>query len=117
MGEYADDAVDRDIDQFLSEAEEDYGWYDPLLDDPRNDLFASEPPKVGSSCPRCKYGQVTERANHKTGESFLGCNLFPRCRWTFSRYHPATRGYPARRWTQGDVAPHRADYTEDDYDY
>lgn len=35
----------------------------------------------GSGCPRCGSPMV-ERTNRTTGESFLGCDRYPKCRGT-----------------------------------
>ena len=35
--------------------------------------------RLENSCPRCG-GQLVERRNAQTGDSFLGCKKFPRCR-------------------------------------
>jgi len=37
--------------------------------------------KRSSGCPRCG-GQMVERTNRATGEKFMGCNRYPRCRGT-----------------------------------
>lgn len=36
---------------------------------------------VGKRCPRCG-AKLVERTNRQSGESFLGCSRFPRCRGT-----------------------------------
>lgn len=32
-------------------------------------------------CPQCKRGDVVERLNKKTGQSFYGCSRYPDCRF------------------------------------
>lgn len=39
------------------------------------------PPKsTGKKCKKCKKGMMLERKNKQTGESFLGCSNFPKCK-------------------------------------
>jgi len=66
MGDYADMAFDRDFARW-----EDDG-FPPT---PRVRVKAGDPcAKLG--CP----GIRVERTNRKTGERFLGCSEFPRCK-------------------------------------
>jgi ssDNA-binding Zn-finger/Zn-ribbon topoisomerase 1 len=32
-------------------------------------------------CPQCKRGDLVERLNKKTGQSFYGCNRYPDCKF------------------------------------
>lgn len=50
-------------------------------------LASTDPDPVKSRCPNCELVLV-ERRNRRTGEAFLGCSGYPRCRYT----HP---GLPA----------------------
>jgi ssDNA-binding Zn-finger/Zn-ribbon topoisomerase 1 len=34
-----------------------------------------------SQCPQCKRGDVVERLNKKTGQTFYGCSRYPDCRF------------------------------------
>jgi ssDNA-binding Zn-finger/Zn-ribbon topoisomerase 1 len=34
-----------------------------------------------SQCPQCKRGDVVERLNKRTGQTFYGCSRYPDCRF------------------------------------
>jgi len=37
---------------------------------------------TGKKCPQCKSGELVERKNKSSGNSFLACNKYPSCRFT-----------------------------------
>ena len=66
MGEYADMSFDRDFGQWLDEG------------CPSIEVHHI---KEGDKCSRmgCK-GRLVRRTNGRTGQQFLGCSEFPKCR-------------------------------------
>jgi len=40
------------------------------------------PHQAGEPCPRCSNGRLVQRTAKATGQAFLGCSNFPRCRHT-----------------------------------
>ena len=38
--------------------------------------------RAGDACPRCPDGRLVQRTARSTGNSFLGCSNYPRCRHT-----------------------------------
>jgi len=40
--------------------------------------------RTGASCPRCKEGLTVRRTRKVDGVSFIGCNRFPKCRYSYS---------------------------------
>lgn len=80
MGEFADDALDSSIAEWLMEGDEpyeDYGVHPDYVKLPK--------PKVGDKCDRigCK-GHFVERTNSKTNAKFIGCSEFPKCKRSYS---------------------------------
>lgn len=39
--------------------------------------------KAGDLCPKCKKGKMSARVAKASGKTFFGCNLFPKCDYTF----------------------------------
>ena len=69
MGEMADDLEDRALLY-------DDDYYGPReRSRPRTMLYANE----GDKCPLCR-GTLVLRENKTTGDIFLGCSTFPKCR-------------------------------------
>lgn len=78
MGEFADDALDRELDDWIREDEDENGNDHPY--------YVKVPaPKVGDKCNKadCK-GTLVERTNSTTGEKFLGCSAFPKCKRSYA---------------------------------
>ena len=68
MGDYAEEANDRDIS----------AWADDDFDD-----IPVIKVKEGDSCSKVNCnGHYVRRKNRKTGKPFLGCSRFPECRNT-----------------------------------
>ena len=40
--------------------------------------------RIGKSCPECDKGITVKRTNKIDSSHFIGCNQFPRCRYTCS---------------------------------
>lgn len=78
MGDAADDALDRVIDEMcMGDAEGDYGWGDED-DYPARRLSKSRHTrkKLPNPC------QEVTRTNKTTGVQFRGCSNYPECRWS-----------------------------------
>jgi ssDNA-binding Zn-finger/Zn-ribbon topoisomerase 1 len=77
MGEFADDALDREIDDWVRDDDEyssDHPYYVKVPD-----------PKAGDKCNRVGCpGVLVERTNSTTGDKFLGCSMFPKCKRSYS---------------------------------
>ena len=71
MGDHADDAVDRDFNHT-------YGGHDWFGDD-----YGDHRIKRGKKehDPNCT-GQLVTRVNSHTGQTFLGCSNFPKCKYS-----------------------------------
>jgi len=68
MGDYADDAFDRELSEWMYE------------DFPETPVIRV---KEGNACSKVNCdGRYVTRTNKKTGEKFLGCSRFPKCRNT-----------------------------------
>ena len=39
---------------------------------------------IGDPCPKCGLGKLVRRESKKTGECFLGCSNYPKCKYTQS---------------------------------
>lgn len=77
MGEFADDALDREINESLTELDEDSDEHPYYVKVPE--------PKIGDKCDQsgCN-GIMVERTNSKTKTKFLGCSEFPKCKKSYS---------------------------------
>jgi len=71
MGDMADYLIDQGDDSYW-----DYGagWEDDLR------FSLSFRHHVGDSCPKGCGGTLVVRYNRTTGEPFLGCSSFPKCK-------------------------------------
>lgn len=81
MGECADDALDREINDWVGPRDEEDG--DKYDEHPH---YVKIPqPKVGDKCDQvgCK-GHLVEKTNLKTNTKFLGCSEFPKCKRSYS---------------------------------
>ncbi len=38
--------------------------------------------KTGNSCPRCDKGITVKRINKASGSMFVGCDQFPKCKYS-----------------------------------
>lgn len=38
---------------------------------------------AGDTCPKCKKGKMLQRTAKASGKTFFGCNLFPKCDYTY----------------------------------
>lgn len=77
MGEFADDALDDSIAEWMAQRDEE---------DNEQPYYVKVPaPKLGDKCGRvgCK-GKMVERTNSKTQTKFLGCSEFPKCKRSYS---------------------------------
>lgn len=50
--------------------------------DPSHDELKSSLTVLKDKCPDCKYGYQIERINSKTGYTFMGCDEFPKCKFS-----------------------------------
>ena len=87
MGEFADDALDREIDEWIGEFRTPLSPEDELRrDNGDHPYYVKIPnPKAGNKCDRlgCK-GILVERTNSATGTKFLGCGAFPKCKRSYT---------------------------------
>jgi len=46
--------------------------------------------KTGQSCPHCNEGATVKRTNKASGALFVGCDQFPKCKYS-KDWYPKTR--------------------------
>lgn len=72
MGDYADDAIDRDFHNTYG----GHDWHD------KNDHYPHRIQRLsGGGCPMCT-GTLVTRTNSRNNQQFLGCDRFPKCRYS-----------------------------------
>ncbi len=52
--------------------------------------------RLGKKCPRCDKGTVVKRINKATNAAFIGCDQFPKCKYS-KDWNPKSPG--RRRYT------------------
>lgn len=81
MGEYAEDAFDRDFDNWCQSIE-DLFLHDDYYDTSSYIVtYKKVNREIGDSCPKCS-GQLVIRINKLNQIRFLGCSNFPKCRFS-----------------------------------
>ena len=58
----------------------------------RQPSWPKPPPESPRECPQCSQGVVLVRQNGNTGDRFLGCSRFPKCRWRTNKYNDDLNG-------------------------
>lgn len=77
MGEYADMAIERDFGSYLDACHYEGDDMD-FMDGEFTTVVRVE---AGSPCSKAGCGgKLVERVNSYTGQRFLGCSNFPKCR-------------------------------------
>lgn len=55
---------------------------DREYDNKKRDAYVPQPPQRLAKCPCAVHAPTVVRKNSKTGNLFVGCSEYPRCRWT-----------------------------------
>lgn len=85
MGDYANDAIDRDIAAGFGSNSRTFGDDFGIGPYGADFVISSRPPKEGTGCKDRKCGGIyLTKKNRKTGVKFLGCSKWPKCKMTYS---------------------------------
>ncbi len=88
MGEHADDAINQTIDEICRDEEDRFeepedNFYRPTF---KRRKRLPHDIKVGDDCPArgCKGEKIVLRKNKYSGVEFLGCDQYPKCKYSSS---------------------------------